>query len=90
MTDGPFPEDKEVIAGSYVIDAPDLDAALALAATVRVAGDLDVAEESVQDAYAAALATWPREGIPQNPIGWLTTAAKRRAIDAGRREQVGP
>ena len=62
--------------------------ALVLAATVRVARDLDVAEECVQEAYAAALATWPRDGLPQNPVGWLTTAAKRRAIDVGRRDHV--
>jgi RNA polymerase sigma factor (sigma-70 family) len=62
--------------------------ALVLAATVHVARDLDIAEECVQDAYAAALATWPRDGLPHNPVGWLTTAAKRRAIDVGRRDQV--
>ena len=62
--------------------------AFVLAATVRVARDLDLAEECVQEAYASALAAWPRDGIPRNPVGWLTTAAKRRAIDATRREQV--
>ena len=62
--------------------------ALVLAATVRVARDLDLAEECVQEAYAAALADWPGQGIPANPLAWLTTAARRRAIDAIRREQV--
>jgi RNA polymerase sigma-70 factor (ECF subfamily) len=75
-------------AKAAVADAHRRGWALALAATVRIAHDLDVAEECVQEAYAAALATWPRDGIPRNPIGWVTTAAKRRAIDVGRRDQV--
>jgi len=57
-----------------------------LAATVRVARDLDLAEECVQEAYAAALRTWPAAGIPDNPASWLTTTAKRRAIDAIRHD----
>jgi RNA polymerase sigma factor (sigma-70 family) len=57
-----------------------------LAATVRIARDLDLAEECVQESYASALEAWSRDGIPDNPAAWLTTAAKRRAIDAIRRE----
>ncbi|WP_244872446.1 RNA polymerase sigma factor [Catellatospora sp. TT07R-123] len=59
-----------------------------LAATARVAGDLDLAEECVQEAYAAAVLSWARDGVPANPAAWLTTAAKRRATDAVRREQT--
>ena len=59
-----------------------------LAATVRVARDLDLAEECVQEAYAAALRTWPDAGIPDNPAGWLVTTAKRRAIDAIRHDSA--
>jgi RNA polymerase sigma-70 factor (ECF subfamily) len=59
-----------------------------LAATARVTGDLDDAEEAVQDAYARALETWPDRGIPANPAAWLTTAAKRRALDLLRRADV--
>ncbi|WP_433066575.1 RNA polymerase sigma factor [Dactylosporangium sp. CS-033363] len=59
-----------------------------LAAAVRVTRDVDMAEECVQEAYASALATWPVDGVPANPVGWLTTAARRRAIDGIRREQV--
>ena len=62
--------------------------ALVLAATARVARDLDLAEECVQEAYAAALTSWARDGIPDNPAAWLTTTAKRRAMDAVRRERV--
>lgn len=57
-----------------------------LAATIRVAGDIDSAEEAVQDAYASALVTWPARGIPANPAAWLTVTARRRALDVHRRE----
>ncbi len=60
--------------------------ALVLAATVRVAGDLDLAEEYVQDAYAQALAVWPRTGVPADAGAWLTTVARRRALDGLRRK----
>jgi RNA polymerase sigma-70 factor (ECF subfamily) len=56
-----------------------------LAATVRVTGDIDLAEECVQDAYARALASWSTSGIPAKPGAWLTTVARRRAIDVARR-----
>jgi RNA polymerase sigma-70 factor (ECF subfamily) len=59
-----------------------------LAATVRVTRSLEAAEECVQEAYAAALAGWPETGIPASPVAWLTTIARRRAIDAVRRERV--
>ncbi|WP_020575415.1 RNA polymerase sigma factor [Actinopolymorpha alba] len=71
-----------------VADAHRRGWALALAATARVARDLDLAEECVQEAYAAALVSWVRDGIPKTPVAWLTTIAKRRAMDAVRREQV--
>jgi predicted RNA polymerase sigma factor len=57
-----------------------------LAATARVARDLELAEECVQEAYAVALRAWAAGGIPDNPAAWLTTAAKRRAIDVIRRD----
>jgi RNA polymerase sigma factor (sigma-70 family) len=59
-----------------------------LAATVRVTGDIDLAEECVQDAYARALATWANTGVPAKPGAWLTTVARRRAIDLGRRNSL--
>jgi RNA polymerase sigma-70 factor (ECF subfamily) len=59
-----------------------------LASTARVAGNLDAAEEAVQDAYAAALAVWGERGIPRNPGAWLTTTARRRVLDARRRAAV--
>jgi len=59
-----------------------------LAATVRIARDLDLAEECVQEAYASAMARWARDGLPDNPAAWLTATAKRRAIDAIRRDKA--
>lgn len=69
---------------SAVADTHRREWARVLAATVRVARDLDLAEECVQEAYASALKTWIAVGIPDNPAAWLTTTAKRRAIDAIR------
>jgi RNA polymerase sigma-70 factor, ECF subfamily len=71
-----------------IADAHRREWAFVLAATARVTGDLDLAEECVQDAYAAALAAWTRQGVPRNPAAWLTTTARRRAIDVLRRDQV--
>jgi RNA polymerase sigma-70 factor (ECF subfamily) len=59
-----------------------------LAATVRVTRDLDVAEESVQDAYVAALQAWARDGVPERPGAWLTTAARRNALNAMARRHT--
>jgi RNA polymerase sigma-70 factor (ECF subfamily) len=69
-----------------VADAHRREWGLVLAATARVARDLDLAEECVQEAYAAALRTWGSTGIPSVPAAWLTTTARRRAIDAIRRD----
>ncbi|MGC3860347.1 RNA polymerase sigma factor [Micromonospora chersina] len=69
-------------------DAHRREWAFVLAATARVAGDLDVAEECVQDAYLAALAAWARDGVPDKPGAWLTATAKRKALDVLRREKV--
>jgi RNA polymerase sigma-70 factor (ECF subfamily) len=59
-----------------------------LGATLRTTRDLDAAEECVQEAYAAALVSWQRDGVPDNPGAWLTTAARRRAVDVLRREST--
>jgi RNA polymerase sigma-70 factor (ECF subfamily) len=55
---------------------------------VRVTRDIDLAEECVQDAYTQALSVWTESGIPDRPGGWLTTVARRRAVDRIRREAV--
>jgi RNA polymerase sigma-70 factor, ECF subfamily len=58
----------------------------AVAAVTRLIGDLGRAEDAVQEAYVAALAQWPAEGVPANPFGWLVSVARRKAIDELRRE----
>ncbi|MGH2988083.1 MAG: RNA polymerase sigma factor [Solirubrobacterales bacterium] len=60
-----------------------------LAALIRVFGDIDGAEDAVQEAFAVALRKWPRDGLPPNPGGWITTTARKRAIDRLRRESRG-
>jgi RNA polymerase sigma-70 factor (ECF subfamily) len=73
---------------SAVADAHRREWAFVVAATARVAGDFDLAEECVQDAYATALGAWSRQGVPRNPGAWLTTTARRRAIDVLRRDRT--
>jgi RNA polymerase sigma-70 factor (ECF subfamily) len=58
----------------------------AVAVLVRVFGDIDIAEEAVQDAFTAALQRWPENGLPPSPAGWIITTARNRAIDRLRRE----
>jgi RNA polymerase sigma-70 factor, ECF subfamily len=60
-----------------------------VAALIRVFGDFDLAEDAVQEAFAAALGNWPATGLPPNPGGWITTTARNRAIDRLRRESRG-
>src|SRR5436189_2604882 len=58
----------------------------AVAVLARVFGDIDVAEEAVQDAFATAVQRWPAAGLPPSPAGWIITTARNRAIDRLRRE----
>ncbi len=58
----------------------------AVASLVRVLGDIDLAEEAVQEAFAAAVQRWPVDGLPPSPAGWIITTARRRAVDRIRRE----
>jgi RNA polymerase sigma-70 factor, ECF subfamily len=60
-----------------------------VAALVRAFGDIDAAEDAVQEAFAVALVRWPRDGRPPNPGGWITTTARNRGIDRLRRESRG-
>src|SRR5215212_9588457 len=60
-----------------------------LAALIRAFGDIDVAEDAVQEAFAVALGRWPRDGVPPNAGGWITTTARNHAIDRLRRESRG-
>jgi RNA polymerase sigma-70 factor (ECF subfamily) len=58
----------------------------AVSVLVRVCGDIDAAEEAVQDAFTAAVERWPSSGLPPSPAGWIITTARNRAIDRFRRE----
>ena len=59
-----------------------------LAGLIRVFGDFDLAEDALQDALVAAVDRWPVDGVPDNPAGWLMTAARRKALDRLRRDQT--
>ncbi|HEY1917063.1 MAG TPA: sigma-70 family RNA polymerase sigma factor [Streptosporangiaceae bacterium] len=58
----------------------------AVATLVRLFGDIDLAEEAVQEAFAVAVERWPADGVPPNPGGWIVTTARRKALDRIRRE----
>lgn len=58
----------------------------AVASLIRVFGDITIAEDAVQDAFAAAVQRWPTDGLPPSPPGWIITTARNRAIDRLRRE----
>ena len=60
-----------------------------VATLIRTTGDWDLAEECAQEAFARALETWPRDGIPRRPGAWLTTTARNRALDRLRRKTTG-
>lgn len=68
----------------YRAEATQIRAALAART-----GDVGLAEDAVQDAFVAAIERWPREGVPPNPAGWLSTTARRKALDRLRRARSG-
>ncbi|NEW34370.1 RNA polymerase sigma factor [Nocardia cyriacigeorgica] len=74
---------REAVAAVWRIESARIVGALA-----RYTGDFALAEDLAQEAFAEALVTWPREGVPQQPAGWLLTVGKRRAIDAFRRRAI--
>jgi RNA polymerase sigma-70 factor, ECF subfamily len=76
------------------VDATDIERVFrnesgrAVASLVRFFGDIDLAEEAVQDAFVVALQRWPESGLPPSPAGWIITTAKNRGIDQIRREST--
>ncbi len=60
----------------------------AVSILTRVLGDLELAEDAVQDAFTTALERWPRDGVPRTPGAWIVTTARNRAIDRIRRDKV--
>ena len=81
------PGDDEIVA-AQIEAAHRREWARVVAATVRVAGDLDTAEECAAEAYVSALQTWAQRGVPDNPGAWLTRTAQRKALDRRRREDT--
>jgi RNA polymerase sigma-70 factor, ECF subfamily len=79
--------DDEIVAAA-IEAAHRREWARVVATTVRVAGDLDTAEECAAEAYVSALQTWPDRGVPDNPGAWLTRTAQRKALDRRRREDT--
>lgn len=71
---------REAVAAVWRVESARIVGALA-----RYTGDIALGEDLAQEALAEALVTWPRDGVPRNPAGWLTTVGRRRAIDAFRR-----
>jgi RNA polymerase sigma-70 factor, ECF subfamily len=61
----------------------------AVATLTRLFGDISLAEDAVQDAFATAVDRWPRDGVPDNPAGWIVTTARNRAVDVVRRNRRG-
>jgi RNA polymerase sigma-70 factor, ECF subfamily len=78
---------KEDSAHSAVEAIWGIESPRLIAGLTRIVRDVGIAEELAQDAFVAALTQWPDEGIPRNPGAWLTSVAKRRAIDRFRREK---
>jgi len=62
--------------------------AAVLATLIRQVGDFQLAEDALQDAFAAAIVAWERDGLPRRPGAWITTTARRKAIDRLRRDRV--
>jgi RNA polymerase sigma-70 factor (ECF subfamily) len=91
----PGPDSARVVDAGAAIDEAVIgrifreESGRSLAALIRVFGDIDVAEDAVQEAFAAALRKWPGDGLPPNPGGWITTTARHLAIDRLRRESRG-
>jgi len=79
VTDVPSSEIERVFREQY---------GRAVSVLVRACGDIDTAEEAVQDAFAAAVERWPSVGVPPNPAAWIITTARNRAIDRFRREST--
>ena len=76
MSQGADPEPRARIERLYRAESRRV-----LATLIRVLGDFDLAEEALQDAFTAALAQWPRDGLPANPRAWLVSTGRFKAID---------
>jgi RNA polymerase sigma-70 factor (ECF subfamily) len=84
VTEGAHPADPVSAAVAHAFRN---ERAIVLATLIRQVGDFQLAEDAVQDAFEAAVTGWRRDGVPANPGAWITTAARRRAIDRLRRNR---
>ena len=82
-SDRPALTGRDAVAAAWRAESARIVAALA-----RYTGDFVLAEDLAQEALAEALVTWPRDGVPDSPAGWLLTVGRRRAIDAFRRRSA--
>lgn len=80
--------DKSLPGGSVVARVFRESSGRAVATLVRVFGDIDLAEDAVQEAFAVAVERWPSDGLPPNPGGWIVTTARNKALDRLRREST--
>src|SRR5919112_4226753 len=80
------PEPPDAVAAAVAHAFRD-ERAIVLATLIRQAGDFQLAEDAVQEAFEAAVTQWRRDGIPASPGAWITTTARRRAIDRLRRDR---
>src|SRR3954453_6484216 len=88
MTQARSAVERTAAVAAAVADAHRREWAFVLAATVRLTRDLDLAEECAQEAFAQALTSWAMDGVPARPGAWLTTGARRRALNPLRHETV--
>ncbi len=85
----PTPHDRPRSSGRQAVEAVwRIESARIVGALGRYTGDFSLAEDLAQEALAEALVTWPRDGVPQNPAGWLLTVGRRRAVDGFRRRSA--
>jgi RNA polymerase sigma-70 factor, ECF subfamily len=78
------------VSGSTAVEDIFRRESVKIVATLTAAtGDLEVAQDAVQEAFVAAMERWPADGVPVNPAGWIVTTARRRAIDQLRRDRRG-
>ncbi|MEV4757735.1 sigma-70 family RNA polymerase sigma factor [Micromonospora sp. NPDC049559] len=88
MSDRDGPTAAPADAGGALVRAFRAERAAVLATLIRYTGDIQIAEDAVQDAFESAITAWQRDGVPDNPGAWITVAARRRAIDLLRRERA--
>ncbi|AQU69594.1 RNA polymerase sigma factor [Streptomyces niveus] len=86
MSDSPDAPAGEAVSRSAIERVFRTEYGRAVSVLVRVFGDIDIAEETVQDAFTTAVSRWPDTGVPPSPAGWIITTARNRAIDRLRRE----